>query len=63
MNNLKIRIKLIEKGIKYHELDKILGISEPTRCRMLRNELPDDEQDRICQLIEEYAAKGGQAHE
>lgn len=63
MNNLKIRIKLTEKGMKYYELDRILGISEPTRCRMLRNELPEEEQDRICQLIEEYANNGGQEHE
>lgn len=59
MNNLKIRFKLTEKGMKYYELDKILGISEPTRCRMLRNELPEAEQDRICKLIDEYVSNGG----
>lgn len=59
MNNLKIRIKLIENDMKYHQLDKLLGISEPTRCRMLRDELPADEQDRICKLIDEYTEKGG----
>lgn len=58
MNNLKIRIKLTEKGLKYYQLDKILGISEPTRCRMLREELPEVEQDRICKLIDEYTEKG-----
>lgn len=63
MNNLKIRFKLTENGMKYYELDKILGISEPTRCRMLRNEMPAEEQDRICELIDEYIAKGGQDHE
>lgn len=63
MNNLRIRIKLTEKGMKYYELDKILGISEPTRCRMLRNELPPAEQERICQLIDEYCEGGGKEHE
>ena len=63
MNNLKIRIKLTEKGMKYYELDRILGISEPTRCRMFRNELPPAEQDRICKLIDEYVRKGGHEHE
>lgn len=63
MNNLKIRMKIIETGIKYYELDRILGISEPTRCRMLRNELSEEEQNRICELIDEYAEKGGQNHE
>ena len=63
MNNLKIRFKLTETGLKYYELDKILGISEPTRCRMLRQELPENEQDRICKLIDEYVKNGGQDHE
>lgn len=63
MNNLKIRHKLMEKGMKYYELDMILGISEPTRCRLLRNELPEDRQEEICKLIDEYVAKGGQSHE
>ena len=63
MNNLKIRLKLTETGIKYYELDRMLGISEPTRCRMLRKELPAEEQERICTLIDEYAKNGGQKHE
>ncbi len=63
VNNQKIRIKLMANNMRYYELDRILGISEPTRCRMLRNELPADEQDRICRLIDEYVAKGGQDHE
>lgn len=62
MNNLKIRMKLTEKGLRYYHLDEILGISEPTRCRMLRKELPAEEQDRICKLIDDYATKGGQNH-
>ena len=62
MNNLKIRIKLTETGIKYYELDRILGVSEPTRCRMMRNELPEAEQDRICRLIDEYVQNGGQGN-
>lgn len=57
MNNIKIRTKLMEKNMKYYELDKLLGISEPTRCRMLREEIPEAEQDRICKLIDEYAEK------
>ena len=63
VKNKKIRMKLLEHDMKYYQLDKILGISEPTRCRMLRNELPEAEQDRICQLIEEFVKKGSQEHE
>ena len=62
MTNLLIRMKLMENGLKYYQLDSILGISEPTRCRMLRNELPKQEQERICKLIDDYL-KGGQRNE
>lgn len=63
MNNLRIRLKLTEKNVRYWELGQnILGISEATLCRRLRSELPDDEQNRIIRLIEEYAEKrGGQS--
>lgn len=60
MNNQKIRSKLNVSDMRYYELDKLLGISEATRCRMLRNELPEAEQDRICKLIDEYRKNGGQ---
>ena len=63
MNNQKIRSKLNVSDMRYYELDKLLGISEATRCRMLRNELPENEQDRICKLIDEYVKNGGQEHE
>lgn len=54
MNNLTIRMKLVETGLKYYQLDSILGISEPTRCRMLRKELSAEEQERICKLIDDF---------
>ena len=62
MNNAKIRIRLIEKNIRHYELAKILNISDMTLCRRLRNELPEDEQDRIVGLIDEYAERR-QQHE
>ena len=63
MNNMPIRIKIKKNKMKYYQLDQILGISEATRCRMLRNELPEAEQDRICRLIDDYVEKGGIDHE
>ena len=59
MNNIKIRQALASKMMKYYQLDELLGISEATRCRMLRTELPAEEQNRIIQLIEE---KAGEQH-
>lgn len=64
MTNPKIRSKLETNHMKYYELDRILGISEATRVRMLRNELPESEQSRICKLIDDYVQqKGGQDYE
>lgn len=63
MNNIRVRQALASKMMKYYHLDEILGISEATRCRMLRNELPEEEQDRICKLIDEYTAKEEGDHE
>ena len=60
MNNIRIRAKLMEKGKRYWWLAQIMGISENTLFRRLRNELPEDEQERICKLIDEYAERGGQ---
>lgn len=52
MNNAKIRIKMIESGMKQWELARLLDMSESVLSRKLRDELPKEEQDRICKLIE-----------
>lgn len=59
MNNVKIRKTLAANMMKYWQLAGTMGISVATLCRRLREELPDEEQERICKLIEDYAAKGG----
>lgn len=60
MNNIKIRIKLLEHNKRIWWLAKILETSEATISRKLRNELPEEEQNRIIQLIEE---KAGEEHD
>lgn len=57
MNNMKIRIKLLEHNKRLWWLARILGISESTITRRLREEMPEDEQERIIQLIEEKAGE------
>lgn len=52
MVNKKIRMKLLETDLKQWQLGKLLGKSEATIYRMLREELPAEEQDRIIELIE-----------
>ena len=63
MNNMMIRIKLLEHNKRLWWLAQILGISESTLTRRLRDELPEEEQVRIVNLIEEHARKGGQGNE
>lgn len=53
MNNSKVRIKMFESGIKQWEVANMLGISESVFSRRLRNELSEEEQDKIVNLIEQ----------
>lgn len=57
MNNMRIRIKLMEYNKRLWWLADILGTSEATISRRLRKELPEEEQTRIIQLIEEKAGE------
>ena len=50
-NNARVRIAMIESGIKQWELARLLGMSESVLSRRLRDELPEDEQDRIVKVI------------
>lgn len=52
MTNKRVRIKMVETGIKQWELARLLEVSESALSRKLRNELPEEEQDRIVKLIE-----------
>ena len=51
---------MLEHGITQYGLSKLMGVSEMTVYRRLRDELPDEEQDRIVGLIEQA---GGEADE
>ena len=53
MNNSKVRIKMLESGVKQWEVANMLGISESVFSRKLRNELSEEEQDKIVNLIEQ----------
>lgn len=53
MKNKRIRIKLVEFDLTQYDLAKLLGVSEMTIYRRLRDELPEEEQDRIIAKIEE----------
>ena len=51
MNNLEIRQAMKERRMFNYELAELMGISEFTLSRKLRNELPQEEKDRILNLI------------
>lgn len=55
--NIKVREALKKTGVKYWELARIMGISDGTLCRRLRDEMPAEEQDRIVNMIQEAANK------
>ena len=58
MRNKKVRIKLLEHDLKQWELAKIMGVSEATVYRLLRDELPEEKQDQIVKLIESVIERG-----
>lgn len=59
MNNVKVRQAIASNMLKYWQVAKLMGVSEMTLTRRLREELPDQEQARICRLIEEQTKNGG----
>lgn len=59
MTNTKLKIKMVESGIKQWELARLMEISESALSRKLRDELPEEEQDRIISLIEKAGGDHG----
>lgn len=55
-NNMRIRRALFETGVHIYELAHALGVSEMTIYRKLRNELPEEEQERLAHMIHEISA-------
>ena len=56
-NNMLIRQTLNRYGTPLWKLSRILGISESSVTRLMRNELSEEEQNRIVCLIEQEARK------
>ena len=55
--NKRIRIAMINNDLKQYQLAQLMGTHEGSVSRMLKHELPDDEQERIVRLIEKEAGK------
>lgn len=51
MKNYEIKVELMKRGMKQYELAELLGIADSALSRKLRNELPDEEKQRILEII------------
>jgi predicted XRE-type DNA-binding protein len=52
VKNARIKVALIENGMKQWQLAQLMGVHEATLSKRMREELPAEEQDRIVNLIE-----------
>ncbi len=59
MTNVKVRIAMSDHNITQWKLARLLDVSESTVWRLLREELPDEDQDRLVELIK----TGGDLHD
>ena len=60
-NNMIIRSALLRYNVRTWQLAAdVLKVSEPTVYRMLRQELPEEEQKEIAAKIEQYAARSAE---
>ncbi len=54
--NKAVRLVMAEYGMKQYDVAKVLGVSEAQISRMLREELPEDEQAEIIEAIKNGGA-------
>ena len=58
MTNKRVRDELIRNGMFLWKLAKLMGVSEASVTRMMREELPEDRQDELIDLIRKGANNG-----
>ena len=56
-NNQIIRDAMSRYSMYQYQVAEILGLNEGTVCRMMRKEIPEEEQRRIVSMIEEHVSK------
>ena len=57
MRNKRVRDELVKNQMFLWELAKLIGVSEATITRMMREELPDARQDELIELIRKGAKR------
>ena len=58
MANETIRQTAADKNVKLWQIAERYGVSDSNFSRKLRRELPEDEQQRIIEIINQIAAEG-----
>ena len=59
MRNQKVKAALAEAGLRQWQLARLMGIHEVTLSHRMRDELPEEEQERLVKLIRDHANKKG----
>ena len=59
MKNAKIKMALAENNLRQWQLARIMHVNEYTLSRKFRDDLPEEEQNRIVELIRQYARQNG----
>ena len=59
MANMKVKVAILNSGLKQWQVAELIGIRDDAFSRKLRYELPEAEQNRIIEAIRQYL-KGGQ---
>ena len=54
MANTRIKVAIMESGLKQWQVADLVGIRDDAFSRKLRHELPIEEQDRIVDLIRNH---------
>lgn len=59
MANMKVKVAILNSGLKQWQVAELIGIRDDAFSRKLRYELPEEEQNKIIEAIRQYL-KGGQ---
>lgn len=59
--NMRIRLEACGKKVKLCELASALGYSPQSFSRMMRTELPEDQTEKLLDLIDQIAESGADA--
>ena len=60
MFNTDLRAYAKAKGVRFWQIAKAMGISEPTMTRRLRTELPEQDKQTFRRIISELSAQNEQ---